>query len=589
MYSDKKSVLQLAALLKAHGVDNIVLSPGSRNAPITHTLSNIKYFKCHAITDERSAGFFAIGLALQLSKPVAVCCTSGSALLNLHPAVAEAFYQKVPLIVISADRPAAWIGQMDGQTLPQANVFGSLVKMSVNLPEIENYSEVKNCKDEWYCNRLINEAIMEASHGESGPVHINIPLSEPLYNFTVKKLPNVRVINRYQSIGISNDEINSNAANSNATNGSAANCNATNSNGASNKEYCELIQRINSYTRKMVIIGQMNKTSISENNYDNRLRRNFVWLSENLSNQVATNEVISNFDGAIYSMTSKMQKEMSPELVITFGGHIISKQLKRYLREYKPKEHWHISQDGKVMDLFESLTLVIEMNPFEFFRIIAPKLNCDSSLYHNIWSDFCATIPTPQLPYSSISIVGNLIKKIPESSVLHFANSSVVRYSQMFTIPKNVEVFCNRGVNGIDGSLSTAIGYASVSNKLNFILIGDLSFFYDMNALWNDSLKSNMRILLINNGGGEIFNTLPGMESNNKSGRYIIGTHNTSAAGWAKERGLKYVKVTNQEEFDKNIDMFVSFSEVPMLIEVYTNRNTDTVILRDYYSSIKKK
>ena len=196
MYSDKKNILQLVALLKAHGVRKIVLCPGSRNAAIVHTLANIEDFTCYSVTDERSAGFFAIGLSLQGGGPAAVCCTSGSALLNLHPAVAEAFYQQVPLIVISADRPAAWIGQMDGQTLPQPHVFGTLVKMSVNLPEVHTE------EDEWFCNRLINEAILETTHHGKGPVHINVPISEPIYRFTAKTLPEVRVITRYQGLSV---------------------------------------------------------------------------------------------------------------------------------------------------------------------------------------------------------------------------------------------------------------------------------------------------------------------------------------------------------------------------------------------------
>ena len=221
MYSDKKNILQLVALLIEHGVSNIVLCPGSRNSPIVHTLANHSFFNCHSVTDERSAGFFAVGLALHGGKPAAVCCTSGTALLNIHPAVAEAFYQKVPLVVISADRPAAWIGQMDGQTLPQPGVFGSLVKKSVQLPEIHTD------QDEWYCNRLINEALLELNHHGKGPVHINVPISEPLFQFTTPELPKVRVITRYQGLNVYD------------------------------RKYDDLIERLNKYSKRMMIAGQM--------------------------------------------------------------------------------------------------------------------------------------------------------------------------------------------------------------------------------------------------------------------------------------------------------------------------------------------
>ena len=161
-----------------------------------HTLANIEDFTCYSVTDERSAGFFAIGLSLQGGGPAAVCCTSGSALLNLHPAVAEAFYQQVPLIVISADRPAAWIGQMDGQTLPQPGVFGPLVKMSVNLPEVQTD------EDEWFCNRLINEAILETTHHVKVRCISTYLSPSPSTVSQSKALPEVRVITRYQGLSV---------------------------------------------------------------------------------------------------------------------------------------------------------------------------------------------------------------------------------------------------------------------------------------------------------------------------------------------------------------------------------------------------
>ena len=214
MYTDKKSILQLAALLKAHGIRKIVLCPGSRNIPI--------------------------GLALHGGSPAAICCTSGTALLNIHPAVAEAFYQQVPLVVISADRPAAWIGQMDGQTLPQPGVFGNLVKKSVNLPE------VNTDEDEWYCNRLINEALLELNHHGKGPVHINVPVSEPFFLLPVNELPNARVITRYQGLSVYD------------------------------KDYEPLIERLNKYQRRMMVVGQMNLIYLFDKKYTKLLYKHAI-------------------------------------------------------------------------------------------------------------------------------------------------------------------------------------------------------------------------------------------------------------------------------------------------------------------------
>ena len=555
MYSDKKNILQLVALLKAHGIQKMVLCPGSRNAAIVHTLANIEDFTCYSVTDERSAGFFAIGLSLQGGGPTAVCCTSGSALLNLHPAVAEAYYQQIPLIVISADRPAAWIGQMDGQTLPQPNVFGHLVKMSVNLPEVNTE------EDEWFCNRLINEAILETTHHGKGPVHINVPLSEPIYRFTAKELPEVRVITRYQGLNVYD------------------------------RDYKGLIDKLNQANKRMVLVGQMNLIYQFDKKFIKPLCKNFAWLTEHLGNQTTPGMAIRNFDVAVSAMDDIRQEQMAPDLLITYGGHIVSKQMKKYLRNYPPREHWHITPDGKVSDLFGCLTTVIEMDPFEFLEKIAFLLEGKPTSYPMMWENWCKTIPKPTLPYSQISVTGELIKALPTPCTLHLANSSTVRYAQLFTLPDEVEVCCNRGINGIEGSLSSAIGYAATSSRINFMVIGDLSFFIDMNALWNNHIHNNMRILLFNNEGGEIFHTLPGIDKAGGNSRtFITAEHQTSAKGWAEERGFQYMKASDTEEWQETLKDFTSPAEYPqpILLEVFTDKDSDTKLLREYYKTIKK-
>lgn len=555
MYSDKRNILQLVALLRAHGVRKVVLCPGSRNAAIVHTLTHIEEFTCYAVTDERSAGFFAIGLSLQEEGPVAVCCTSGSALLNLHPAVAEAFYQQIPLIVISADRPAAWIGQMDGQTLPQPGVFGSLVKMSVNLPEVHTE------EDEWHCNRLVNEAILETRHHGKGPVHINVPVSEPIYHFTVKTLPEVRVITRYQGLNVYDHDAR------------------------------QLIERLNKYTKRMVVMGQMNSIHSFEKKDVEPLCKHFAWLTEHLSNQTLPGLSVKNVDTAIYAMRTEQQDDMAPELLITYGGHIVSKQLKKFLRNHPPREHWHIAADGKIADLYGCLTAVIEMDPFEFLEKITSLLDHTPTNYPQKWTNYGKTIPEPELPYSEISVIGELIKHLPVPCALHLANSSTVRYAQLFTISPQVKIECNRGVNGIEGSLSTAIGYATASNELNFIVIGDLSFFYDMNAIWNRNYGVNIRILLLNNGGGEIFHTLPGMDKSGRSRKFITAEHDTTAQGWAEECGFIYIKVSQESELKKAMSRFTTpeTQMQPMLLEVFTNKEQDTMLLKEYYREIKNE
>lgn len=554
MYTDKKNILQLVALLRAHGIKRIVLCPGSRNIPLVQTLANIPDFTCYPVTDERSAGFFALGLALHGGGPAAVCCTSGTALLNLHPAVAEAYYQQVPLVVISADRPAAWIGQMDGQTLPQPGVFGTLVKKSVSLPEV--VSE----EDEWYCNRLINEALLELNHHGKGPVHINVPISEPFFLLPVNELPNARVITRYQGLNVYD------------------------------KDYQPLIDRLNRYQRRMVVVGQMNLIYLFDKRYTKMLYKHFAWFSENISNQTVPGMPIRNIEPLLCSMNQEEQEKMRPELLITYGGHVISKRLKRFLRKHPPVEHWHISPDGEVMDLYGSLTTLIEMDPFEFLEKIAPMMDNRTPDYPRGWEVRSKAIPQADFAYSEMSAIGKVIRQLPVPCSLHLANSSTVRYAQLFDVPSEVEILSNRGTNGIEGSLSTAIGYATASDKLNFIIIGDLSFFYDMNALWNSNYGANVRILLLNNEGGEIFHALPGLVLHENARRFVTATHKSSAHAWAEDRGFEYLSAHNDAELDEAVKRFTepSVTQRPMLLEVFTDKQLDIELLKEYYHSLKK-
>ena len=553
MYSDKKNILQLAALLIEHNVKKIVLCPGSRNSPIVQTLANHPFFSCYSVADERSAAFFAIGLALHGGQPAAICCTSGSALLNIHPAVSEAFYQQVPLVVISADRPSAWIGQMDGQTLPQPGVFGSIIKKSVQLPEIHTE------EDEWYCNRLINEALLELNHHGKGPVHINVPISEPLFNFATEELPKVRVITRYQGLNVYD------------------------------REYNSLIDRLNKYNRRMIIAGQMSLIYLFEKKYSKLLYKHFVWLTEHIGNKTVPGIPVKNFDTALYTLPEEQLEKLVPDLVITYGGHIVSKRLKEFLRKHPPREHWHVSLDGEVVDLFGSLTTVIEMDPFEFLEKIAYLLENRTSEFPRVWEYHTRSIPEPEFAYSEMAAIGSLIKSLPTPAALHLGNSSSIRYAQLYALPEEVEVCCNRGINGIEGSLSTAIGYSVCSDKLNFVVIGDLSFFYDMNALWNTNFGCNLRILMLNNGGGEIFHTLPGLDMESKTHRFVTANHKTTAKGWAEERGFTYFSVHNTEELVADMETFTQPTphNQPMFMEVFTDATEDTRLLKEYYHQLK--
>lgn len=493
MLSDNRNILQLTALMVTHGIKDVVLCPGSRNAPIVHTFMQTKELTCHAITDERSAGFFALGLSLAKGIPAAVCVTSGSALVNLHPAVVEAYYQRVPLVVISADRPQAWIGQMDGQTMPQTDVFGTMSKRSVCLPEPNNEEQ------EWYANRLINEALLECTHRTTGPVHINLPISEPIYTFHTEQLPEVRKIERLEGL-------------------SPANC----------RTLASLLEQTD---KRLIIIGQKTPDRQLHTPFLHEISKGFVSLCENLANLGEGNVALSDPEAVIAAIPKGEEERYRPELVITMGGHIISKSLKQFLRKYPPCQHWHVSPNGEVADTFCCLTHVIEAQPYDFLEALGMlMLKFDESTY---------TLPSTHGKGEG-GIIGKLLEQLPEDAVLHLANSTAVREAQHYPIQNSVTVCCNRGINGIEGSLSTAVGYAAATpERPNFVVIGDLSFFYDSNALWNTSLPNNLHILLLNSRGGKIFDTLPVPE---ESKHIVNGTHSTNARHIAEAFGVKYME-----------------------------------------------
>ncbi|MDN4754794.1 2-succinyl-5-enolpyruvyl-6-hydroxy-3-cyclohexene-1-carboxylic-acid synthase [Porphyromonadaceae bacterium W3.11] len=542
MYSDKKKIIHLCALLKAHGVNEVVLCPGSRNAPIVHSLSQDSDYSCYSITDERSAGFFAIGRILETKRPVAICCTSGSAALNFHPAVSEAFYRKLPLIVITADRPRAWIGQMDGQTLPQPMVYGTLVRMSVDLPEVQT------AEDEWYCNRLINEALLESTHHDCGPVHINVPISEPLFRFTEKSLPTVRVIRRYDCI---------------------------------EQDLCDIIS---SAERLMVIKGQ------DELNNQATLPKNALILSEQIGNLNGQRH-IDNFDQVIYAYPSDRKSEIAPDVLITYGGSIVSKRLKKLIRSYPPTHHIHVSREGRVVDTFACQTIVAEV-PAEDILAVIEDTHTHEKPYTRYWWQRSDDVKRKgamfDFGYSEMFAVKNLLKHLPHDAVLHLGNSSAVRYAQLFEIAEGNDVYCNRGTSGIEGSLSTAVGFAAASDRMNVCLIGDLSFFYDMNGLWNSYVKPNLRIMMLNNGGGEIFQALPGLEITERTHAFVTASHTTSAQGWAEQLGFEYHGVHSSNELQDATERLLSIqADKPIFVEVFTDKDSDVRILKDYYHSLK--
>lgn len=528
------AVRELASLMLEHGVTRCVLCPGSRNAPLCATFSAIEDFECRHVTDERSAGFAALGWAAQAQSPVAVCVTSGSALLNLHPAVAEGFYRHIPVLVISADRPAAWIGQQDGQTLPQPGVFTNLVRKSINLPQED--------ADGWYTNRLINEALLELTHRNGGPVHLNIPLAEPLFETDDTPLAPVRCIRRTELARMT----------------------------AQDEQ--ELLEIVAALPKRVILLGQ---------------NANVPYIPEALTQDHAfalVGEHLCNYPDAdctrpdtLVGRNSDFPDIPSPDLLITIGGCIVSKRLKQMLRNNPPTEHWHICADGEVCDTFCCLTRIIEGAPDELLDLLAAFAEEGDESYRKLWQSAPAEFSAD---YCGMTLVGELIRHLPTPSVLHLGNSSAVRYAQLFSLPPGVQVECNRGVNGIEGSLSTALSFACGDARPQYIVCGDLSFFYDMNALWlQHNVSPNVRILLINNGGGGIFKTIgtPKIDC-------VEAPHNASAEAWVKDRGFHYCCTRQMADVATAIAELTTNASRPILLEAFTNSEQDAQILKEFYT-----
>lgn len=564
-------ISELVALLQAHGVRDVVLCPGSRNAPLVHALSHqLAGATCHSIIDERSAGFYALGLALATHRAVVVCCTSGTAVANLHPAVAEAYYQGVPLIVLSADRPERWIGQWAGQTLPQPGLFGSLVRKAVHLPEPHTEEE------RWYCNRLINEALLAALAPLPGPVQINVPISDPgvslLQPTSAKNAPESsdrqpigmqpgRQIQQLYPYSIDAQAIES------------------------------LLRRLATFERKMILVGQETWSAVTSTGetFPQSLREQFLCIGESLSNSPVS---ICSLDALLASLSEADRRALQPDLLITLGGHIVSNKMKQYLRTYSPRETWHLSPDPSVVDLFCSLTEQIIAPVEPFLETMAQSLaGCASSPYALHWRERIDRLPSPAPRYSSLAVVGSLLSHLPEEPcVLHLANSSSVRYAELFRKPRRLLTLCNRGTSGIEGSLSTALGFARQrAEERHFIIIGDLSFFYDLNALGLPEVGSNVRVLLLNNQRGSIFQSLPTLEMDRLSQRYITAEHQLRAQGWAESCGWEYLSVHEASELEETMAYFVGPAERPRLLEAFVSSEDEIAELQTYFKQLQPR
>jgi 2-succinyl-5-enolpyruvyl-6-hydroxy-3-cyclohexene-1-carboxylate synthase len=533
----------------AKGITNIIISPGSRNAPLTIGFASNPDFKCYSIADERSAAFFGLGIAQQTNRPVALVCTSGSALLNYYPAFAEAFYSQIPLIVLSADRPQSKIDIGDGQTIRQENVFANHSLYNANLEELASIeNDIK-----------INEAL-DMALAKKGPVHINAPFEEPLYE-TVSEL------SVQSNITISKVNL------------------------ATILDLTQFADIWNQATKKMILVGVNNPNAINESTIDYLANDESVTVWTETTSNLHKPSFITNIDTIISPFTSEDFEFFQPEILVTFGGMVVSKRIKAFLRKYKPKHHWHIDT-LRAYDTFGSLTHHFEIDPQLFFEQFLP-------LTHSISSDYAQQLAIVKqtrkikhdqylstIPFSDFTVFKQIIPSLPKNSQLQIGNSSAIRYAQLVTVDPSIEVYCNRGTSGIDGCTSTAIGAAVVNNKLTTFITGDIGFLYDTNALWNDYIPKNFKIILINNGGGGIFRILPGHEETPVFNTFFETSHCHTAEHLAKMYGFNYRIASDEKSLEKALSELYSNNEQPELLEVFTPTRKNDSILLNYFKNL---
>ncbi|OJJ18075.1 2-succinyl-5-enolpyruvyl-6-hydroxy-3-cyclohexene-1-carboxylic-acid synthase [marine bacterium AO1-C] len=569
-------LLNIAEICARKGLTQVVLSPGSRCAHLVLAFVRHPQIKTYTITDERSAAFVAMGLAQQSKSPVALVCTSGSAALNYAPAIAEAYYQQVPLVVMTADRPPEWIDQLDGQTIRQQNIYGRHIKASFQLPVDFSHQDAV-----WHSERQVNEAINLAVGDTSAPVHLNIPIREPFYPTPEEQVNYDRDV---KIIEITKSQ-------------------AT----LDKPTWNQLLDQWDAIENKLIVAGQ--------HVYDAELIKALNHLQEDynipivgdvISNTQQLSRSIKYHDTFLGQQTAHLHSSFCPELLITYGQSLISKSLKLLLRKYRPRYHWHIGTEAQVADTFQSLTHHIPVKPTYFFSQLFSDLDFKNMLdgeqdednpFANLWQQhnqeagrYVARFPFADSEFSEFEAIREALQVLPENTLLHLANSMAVRYANFIGLERpsgsthpGAEIFANRGTSGIDGSVSTAVGTAlAAPDRLVTLITGDLAFFYDRNGLWNNYLPQNLRILLMNNHAGGIFRIINGPKDQPELEEYFETQQPLNAENTARDFNLDYTLVKDRQTLQTQLSTFFEPSERPKILEIETNSVANAAVLKKF-------
>lgn len=557
-YPEKEGINRLANILIDLGVKKYVISPGSRNAPLIKAFTAHPQAECSSVVDERSAGYFALGIALQTREPVGLICTSGTAVLNYGPALAEAYYQQIPLIAITADRPEELIDQREGQAIRQNEVYKNFTKSFCQLPQ-EPYDD--DCL--WLGDRRVSETVNTSLENPMGPVHINVPVREPLYGSTDH--PG----NSHKTIRL-----------------------AAVSKGIDRNEAEALASAWNTYKKVMILTGVLRP----DQKLDSLLRT----IAEQASACVLTERTSNLFCGNYHHYIDRLLNAMpekkadyAPDLLITIGNDVVSKQIKAFLRNNKPVEHWHIEDTNHYSDTYKSLSKLIPVQPEVLFETIRPMLEMSDSAYRELWDDLEESAEKKhkeyleKVPWSDLKAFYILLKKTPGNSVVHLGNSTPVRYALLFEPSNKNTYYANRGISGIDGIISTASGFAFADDRINTVITGDISFFYDSNALWNKQLPANLRIIVMNNQGGNIFRIISGPDTTGIMEPYFETTQELNIKKMAAVFDLHYYYCDEQSELFNVLDELYKQHSKAVILEVKTPGKENSKVLKEYFKTLK--
>ncbi len=553
-YSSKRSIQVLAHLLKEYGIFDMVISPGSRNAPLSIHFGEMDEFNCFSVVDERSAGYVALGMAKSIKNPVAITCTSGSAAANYYPAVTEAFYQNIPLLVLTADRPSDYVDIFDGQTIRQKNLY-----QQHSYGDFELLEDSKDGAEE-YNWETIRKAI-EICFEKQGPVHINIPLEEPLYEL-VTELPFFPEVEKT----------------------------------IRRKEYelpSTLAAEWNTSKRIMILVGTRDYTVELESQLSQLVKNHSVVVLSETNSNLHHDKFFKHIDRYITHFSEEDFRTYAPDLLITVGQNVVSKRVKQFLRKAKPKGHWHIDEVWQP-DTYFALTEKIEAKPEIFFSKLLNFIKLEPEAYFNLWDVLRDKKDIKHLEYcqrtdfSDFTFFRIFSENVPEDYTIHFSNSSAIRYAQLFDFKKN-KIHCNRGTSGIEGCTSTAIGFAIKNEKPTVLVTGDLGFFYDINGLWNQYIPPFTRIIIFNNEEGNIFKIIPGPGNANQNilDEFIATKHHRNAELVAKMFGFGYTKVEDQPTLERVMENFFKPDVQPKILEVNTSEIQNAAILKGYFEYLK--